>query len=370
MNVTTLFRYIAIPLIAILFLLSGKTQAQITITMQDLEASFDEPLSAVEQVSFQTGALANLVAISGEDQVWDFTGLNFEAFVEGTYSLTYDSEGLPFADDPHYSTADAVIIFQYEYVEDDEHSGPYEETLYGYLKMEDNQAVSLGTVGSIPEFDDYMRFYSYPGEVDFEFPTTYGSSWEFSYDFEMIVPPAFSDERQYDVTAEVDGWGQAVTSEATTDVLRIKLTKETEFMGTPVTEVSYRFVDQNGRQIAEIHTDPFGNPEEGSVFHYQSATSSERDPEIAENVTLEQNYPNPFNPVTQIGFTLDMNQTVSLSVYDVVGRKVADVLQNKSLAAGEHTVPFDASALTSGVYIYRLQLNNGTILTRKMTLVK
>jgi photosystem II stability/assembly factor-like uncharacterized protein len=69
---------------------------------------------------------------------------------------------------------------------------------------------------------------------------------------------------------------------------------------------------------------------------------------------LEQNYPNPFNPSTTITFELPMASVVRLSVYDILGREVS-VLVDERRDAGVHEVKFDGSRLASGVYFYRLQ---------------
>ncbi|MBU1638159.1 T9SS type A sorting domain-containing protein, partial [bacterium] len=68
---------------------------------------------------------------------------------------------------------------------------------------------------------------------------------------------------------------------------------------------------------------------------------------------LHQNYPNPFNPSTTIAFTLPQAGQTSLVVYDLLGRSVVTLL-DKELTAGSYHVPWDASALPSGVYFYRL----------------
>lgn len=83
---------------------------------------------------------------------------------------------------------------------------------------------------------------------------------------------------------------------------------------------------------------------------------------------LEQNFPNPFNPVTVIGFNLPSESDVSITVFDILGRSVA-TLADDHLPAGRHQVRFDASRLTSGIYIYRLQ-SGDFIQTRKMLLLK
>jgi hypothetical protein len=70
---------------------------------------------------------------------------------------------------------------------------------------------------------------------------------------------------------------------------------------------------------------------------------------------LSQNYPNPFNPTTVISYQLSMNSNVTLKVYDMLGREVASLV-NELKRAGTHSVSFDASKLSSGLY---LMLRNG-----------
>jgi len=69
---------------------------------------------------------------------------------------------------------------------------------------------------------------------------------------------------------------------------------------------------------------------------------------------LHQNYPNPFNPVTTIAYDIPRQAHVVLAVYDVLGRKVAELV-NETLPAGSYSVQFDGSGLSSGVYVYRLE---------------
>jgi glucuronoarabinoxylan endo-1,4-beta-xylanase len=83
---------------------------------------------------------------------------------------------------------------------------------------------------------------------------------------------------------------------------------------------------------------------------------------------LDQNYPNPFNPSTNISYTIPEASDVTLKVFDLLGREVA-TLVNSRMAAGDHSVSFDASNLSSGVYIYQLRTNN-YISTKKMMLIK
>src|SRR5690606_33400489 len=83
---------------------------------------------------------------------------------------------------------------------------------------------------------------------------------------------------------------------------------------------------------------------------------------------LDQNFPNPFNPSTDIRFALPVDANVVLEVYTIAGQKVA-TLANKSFKAGQHTVRFDASRLSSGVYLYKIVAGTYAA-TNKMTLIK
>jgi hypothetical protein len=89
---------------------------------------------------------------------------------------------------------------------------------------------------------------------------------------------------------------------------------------------------------------------------------------VPEKLALAQNYPNPFNPVTTIEYSTAKQEMVTLSVYDLNGRKI-QTLVNSVQAPGEHRVTFNASDLSSSVYLYRVQAGEQSI-TNKMSLVR
>ena len=114
---------------------------------------------------------------------------------------------------------------------------------------------------------------------------------------------------------------------------------------------------------------PLDPPEIAVKKFVRGATSIERDPvEIPQGFTLSQNYPNPFNPQTRIEFELEDAGLAKLSVYDLLGREVA-TLVDEHLSAGRYTATFTATNLTTGTYIYQLKVA-GQQLTGKMLLVK
>jgi Secretion system C-terminal sorting domain len=84
--------------------------------------------------------------------------------------------------------------------------------------------------------------------------------------------------------------------------------------------------------------------------------------------SLSQNYPNPFNPTTKIKYQLSVNSFVTLKVYDILGREVARLV-NERQNAGDYAVTFNAGSLSSGVYFYRLTAG-GSAATKKLMLIK
>ncbi|HEY3296056.1 MAG TPA: T9SS type A sorting domain-containing protein, partial [bacterium] len=121
----------------------------------------------------------------------------------------------------------------------------------------------------------------------------------------------------------------------------------------------------------------------GTVYHYSLvAISASGDRQVLGNVSvtpsfnaatvteyaLHQNYPNPFNPTTSIALDLVDNGFVSLKVYNLMGQEVASLV-NGNLSSGRHIVSFDAASLSSGVYLYRLNVN-GFVAEKKMLLMK
>ena len=84
--------------------------------------------------------------------------------------------------------------------------------------------------------------------------------------------------------------------------------------------------------------------------------------------SLSQNFPNPFNPSTVIGYQLPANSLVTLKVYDVLGREVR-TLVNEREGAGDHSITFNAADLPSGVYFYRLTAGS-FVETKRLVVIK
>jgi len=143
----------------------------------------------------------------------------------------------------------------------------------------------------------------------------------------------------------------------------LALTGETTYTDSPENtegENYYYFVTPYSRNWVE------GMP--SNIVEFFTPTSIEDGDQLASEFKLDQNYPNPFNPSTQIRFTLGEATHATITVYDMMGRQVA-TLVDQSMAAGSHSVQFNASELSSGMYVYTLRAGSFTQ-TNKMMLVK
>lgn len=130
----------------------------------------------------------------------------------------------------------------------------------------------------------------------------------------------------------------------------------------------YVSIDE-GNSITEVHENnnigwALVNPNFGTSTGIEDGNYSE----APNRIQLDQNYPNPFNPSTAITYHLSNAQDVTLRVYDILGRQVAELV-NQHQTAGEHRVDFDASHLSSGMYLYRLSSESFSE-TKQMLLLK
>ncbi len=106
----------------------------------------------------------------------------------------------------------------------------------------------------------------------------------------------------------------------------------------------------------------------GTSASYKIFTGVEQEPSVPKVYSLDQNYPNPFNPSTTIKYELPKAGLVTLKVYDILGREVASLVNEKQ-AAGKYSVEFNADRLASGVYIYRIHAGD-FVSVKKLMLLK
>jgi hypothetical protein len=123
-------------------------------------------------------------------------------------------------------------------------------------------------------------------------------------------------------------------------------------------QMSFLTAQDNTRLIREVFNNNFTN-------FFTNVNSGKP---VLMDYSLGQNYPNPFNPGTTISYRLPKNDLVTIKVYDILGREVK-TLVNEIKPAGSYQIYFDASTLSSGVYIYRITTGEYSV-SKKMTLLK
>jgi hypothetical protein len=176
-----------------------------------------------------------------------------------------------------------------------------------------------------------------------QYPTPPGSNGE------MIFKDVF--RRAYPNTTGVD-----IVTTAGTQQFIYKYKREPQWMDTSLVTIAFVQNDVN-KEVINVGR---GTYVATSIFNISN--------EIPAAYKLEQNYPNPFNPETKIRFSIKQSGFTSLKVYDVMGREVADLL-SQELEPGTYEKQFNASALSSGIYFYKLTSGSYTE-TRKMNLLK
>jgi hypothetical protein len=105
-----------------------------------------------------------------------------------------------------------------------------------------------------------------------------------------------------------------------------------------------------------------------SYFRTADVVLSVKDPQSAMSNVLEQNYPNPFESNTTISFTISERSDVNLSVYDIYGNMVSNLVNNL-LEQGKYTYNFNLGKLPNGVYYYKLRTDNYSD-TRQMVIIR
>src|SRR5690606_6868411 len=121
------------------------------------------------------------------------------------------------------------------------------------------------------------------------------------------------------------------------------------------------------RHFKELEPNYFRARDVTKIYRPDSTTSINDDEILPTNIKLYQNYPNPFNPSTSINYQIKEKGFVSLKIFDMLGREVANLV-NETQDEGQYSVTFNASNLPSGVYVYSLKVND-FVQNNKMTLL-
>jgi hypothetical protein len=216
-----------------------------------------------------------------------------------------------------------------------------------------------------------------PPDTVYKLPVTKGTEWGSSDSAITIIDvPQFFGYHTRTALYEssnniVDAYGSMALPDTTVhQALRIRKTSRTSGA------VSYTFVARDGAFVNVTAVNPAspingtiavkGISWGGAIFNPPTGIASS--PNVPLEFSLGQNYPNPFNPSTVIRYGLPQQSHVLLDVYNVIGQKVA-TLVNENQQAGFHEVHFNGTSLPSGLYFYRLT-SGGFVQTLKMVLTK
>ncbi|HKJ30832.1 MAG TPA: LamG-like jellyroll fold domain-containing protein [Balneolales bacterium] len=188
--------------------------------------------------------------------------------------------------------------------------------------------------------------------------------WDIPLDVDITVGGSY--KLQWNLQNIPQDWQLILKNNETDEKINLRENKATDFT------VQASNAGQKGSKLPPSPRSTYSDTVQTSKFTLyistHSLTAVQKQATVPGTVRLLQNYPNPFNPTTRIAFDVPKKSEVSLKVYDMLGRKVA-TLVNQDKAAGHYTLNFDARHLSSGVYIYRLQEGN-KVISKKMTLIK
>jgi hypothetical protein len=368
---------------------AGASAQGITIDTNDVKVLY--AVGTATQIRSDT--LTNSLNIGGTGaSSWDYgtllahTRLNLRSIVPST--TPYFAADFPAATHALVDTA-----FTYSFYDNSSmHLGEVvlKGVGYNYMALSGGDLLDYGFKGtgdawvnngaaSLPAKGQWTRS---PAAVYYHLPLALGTTWTTTYKeilsgeatvFGGIKFPVGPDTTSHTITYTVDAYGPLkVPGGSTQDALRMhKVDRLTNKSGSSV-RAGFVIFAKNGASVQFNVGDSSVVSGTTAVYSLQwtgvTPTSVRQVTNAPMAFSLAQNYPNPFNPSTTIRFALPERMTVSLRVYNLLGEEVAALVQ-ETLNAGEHAVEFNASRLSSGMYLYKLEAGN-LMQTRRMMLVK
>jgi hypothetical protein len=340
--------------VALSALLSGAAIAQITVTQANMPAVGTQfvSFSTENEQTFNPGS-------GGANQSWDISPFDYSG---GFTSTFVNPSTTPFTDE--FPSATHAV------------EG---EGSWSYMRAAANGLFNLG-YGFVDEDTTFSEVYD-DDYLLIEFPCTMNTSWTSVLRTTTELMPGFVITSIDSALNTIDGWGNLTVPSPVTETFAV-LRDQTHsytwilFNGEPQGDVDeywgYTWIGGNG-----INGGSFDAAEPGTgpdfTSGYLSFTSSgfeDADPvrgPLAESFKLSQNYPNPFNPTTSLPIQLDKPTTIQLTIYNEVGQVVYD--HSLDLTAGQHSLPIDGSAWSSGSYFAKVKAGN-EIQSARMVLMK
>ncbi|NBC17912.1 MAG: T9SS type A sorting domain-containing protein [Bacteroidetes bacterium] len=345
--------------------------SQITITESNVATVFGSRTAVTSYVATSFDGLQALAEQTGGNQTFDLRSATFEqddAFSFDALIVTC-AETLPGCQDPALNTANLITQESY--------GGTASDSVA--LSFFDLTNVGLffrggATRGDFDETNPGLEEASFtftPAMQLMQLPLTMGTAWSFDTELSSSDLPGvvFEMAERY----VVDAWGTLITPGGQMEALKLRNETISGFEVAPGvilvdTSTTIQFLTK-GLLGATIELDSEGAVV-GAGYTLNTDTGQSVDPgsEQPRQATLAQNYPNPFNPSTTIAFDLSQTGPVRLAVYDLLGREVA-VLIDGLRPSGVHAATFEAGALPSGVYLYKLETAAETQI-RQMVLLK
>lgn len=339
-----------------LILAAGFLSAQITITSDTFTQLYtNTTLTEYSMNEGSQGQTVDLGTPSATAQTFDFSNI-FENWEFDTLQIQYDSPGsYPGAD--RYTTSQHVSIQNYG-------QPGFSVLIYVYFTIENDglkvQGLANNTV--IPGLMDTVTYTDFsPYLLSYPTPFTYGNNVTMTDTAFSIGTPDMEISK---FTWVCDGFGTLMLPNGVS-AQAIRYTKteieyqyEDGLLESVETNVDVEFITNSGYTISfgvdSTYSGGVTTPEGIRLSESGTPTSVKENATLTPSeYSLQQNYPNPFNPSTTISFSIPVDSNVKLSVFNMLGEEVA-VLSQNVFNAGNHTVKFDASAFSSGVYIYNI----------------
>ncbi len=325
----------------------SSTSGSVTATMYHEEPENSQDLPLVSITSYGGEMEPDSVLV---ERYWTIQAENLE---ELTYDLCINISGLD-GIDPDF----LAITKRTESSDTWEVYNSTLRTIDGMLYLCTEGLTHFSQIGiatewaRIPDEDPGPGLPDMPGTVLLAYP-----------DHDGITGPDYADLVWHAAEPEIDAYGfQLAADEVFSQILMdTVLTDTTIAVSGLYSDTGYWW------RVRAKNAAGWGHFSDARMFRTMDV-SAEQYQELPDTYYIGQNYPNPFNPVTRIQFGLPTDTHAKLEIYNVIGQRVA-ILVDGPLQAGWHEISFDASRLSSGVYLYRFRAGDYQI-TRKMLLAK
>jgi hypothetical protein len=348
------------------FNLFSETYSQITLNQQDVEDFFTPGKSWLTLSNYEVNGSENMNIGSASNSIpqnWQITDLDYPDTMT-TINITPASTGYQqyFPSATHCTKA----------------SGPflnYTMEIYQFFHINSSGLWDAGSLQHVYGDDLDTILYTQLNELVMPLPVTIGTTYQEMYD---STDGGFGIYNVEETISTCDAFGNISFFGNNEQALRIKkATAHRVYQNGSLINTWYQheyqwFTKSKGFVTMDADTSTIlsGNVpiQTIEVTLIGTATNVADNTNELESFYLDQNYPNPFNPSTTISYKLSANAMVSLKVFDVLGKEVAELI-NKEQTAGAYSINFNAAELSSGIYFYRLEA--GTFVeTKSMMLIK